>query len=368
MLIWDKGSANSSHGVAQLLKALEVETVSHRAGAPWVKGGVECANNIVETQFESRLKFEPVDNVDTLNAAVARWAKDYNANAIAHVDSRIRRGSGEPMVRDDLWQHILATPEALIELPPREVCQWFMAGKTHSRIVNQRCISFVHPQIGQSRRYDLSAWAEFIGEGMQVGVSPLLFRDGAVRIEIERPGDEPLLIEVSPEVAFDDYGRPMSATLWGEENRTAPHTLDQNNQKRMVRAAYGEGVNLHEADKLRARQQRPFEHFNDGKGLVTHSHLGSGDSVDRLLPKARSLDSATLNTARSATCLPPLSLVEAARRLRAQLGEAWNSEHYQWLAQRYPQGAPQDKIDAIADEIRQGNSLTALKLVNGETQ
>ena len=45
-------------------------------------GGVEGANNLVETQFESRLRFDPVHSVDQLNAAASAWAEAFNANAI----------------------------------------------------------------------------------------------------------------------------------------------------------------------------------------------------------------------------------------------------------------------------------------------
>lgn len=94
LLLWDKGSANTSFAIRRLLDALGVEHRTHAAGHAWAKGGVEQGNNLVETHFESRLRFEPVDSVEQLNAAAAAWVRDFNANAITHVDCRVIRQSG----------------------------------------------------------------------------------------------------------------------------------------------------------------------------------------------------------------------------------------------------------------------------------
>lgn len=39
------------------------------------------------------------------------------------------------MVRDELWQLIMRHPGALVQLPPRDVCQWFMSGQELTRKV-----------------------------------------------------------------------------------------------------------------------------------------------------------------------------------------------------------------------------------------
>ncbi|MCD2164674.1 hypothetical protein [Comamonas koreensis] len=70
----------TKHAIKSLLASLEVEAITHEAGNSRAKGGVENANNIVETQFESRLRFEPVNSVAELNATAQAWAEAYNAN------------------------------------------------------------------------------------------------------------------------------------------------------------------------------------------------------------------------------------------------------------------------------------------------
>ena len=90
------------------------ESRTHEAGNARAKGGVEGGNNIVETQFECRLRFEPVDDVEGLNRAATAWSEAYNANLIPGQDTRLRRtGLSMPVARYDLWQLIKSA-----ETPP----------------------------------------------------------------------------------------------------------------------------------------------------------------------------------------------------------------------------------------------------------
>jgi hypothetical protein len=70
LLIWDCGTGNIARPLTNALKAFGVKTMPHMPGNPRAKGQVENANNLVETQFESRLRFEPVGSMEELNDAV----------------------------------------------------------------------------------------------------------------------------------------------------------------------------------------------------------------------------------------------------------------------------------------------------------
>jgi hypothetical protein len=51
---------------------------------------------------------------------------------------------------------------------------------------------------------------------------------------------------------------------------------------------------------------------------------------------------------------PPLSHVEAAKRLKPMVeaaGGSWTGERFQWLAQRFPGGVPQDQFDGLVAEL-----------------
>jgi hypothetical protein len=270
------------------------------------------------------------------------------------------------MVRDDLWQLIMRTPEALRRIPERKVCKYFLHGAAQTRQVRDLKVSFAHPEIGRSASYDLSPWAEFLGNKMQVTVTPLLLREGMLRVEIDRFGSDPLVVEVEPERDFDDFGRSLTAQVIGEGYSRASMTGDERTEKHLLEAAYGEGVTADKADKLRAKQVRPFAQLNNGRGAVAHSHLGKTELPQRLLPAGMEADTPALVAARAAQVeLRPLSHVEAAKELKAMLGDGWRpADHFRWLQQRYPDGVQPDQVDAISAELR-GKHAMPLQLLSG---
>ena len=356
----DKGSANTSHGILNWMEAMGVEVITHAAGHSWAKGGVENANWLVETHFESRLKFEPVDSVEQLNASASNWVRDFNANAIPHVDCRLKRASGEMQVRDDLWQLIMRTPEHLIEIPEIGVCKYFLHSKQDTRQVKSNyLVTFVHPEIKKSRQYDLRPWAEYLSNKMEVKVWALLLKDGALRVEIPRLGGDPLLVEVLPDSAFDEFGNSMSAQEKGEY-RASPHSFTESADKRLAQASFGEDATRDSAEVSRAKQARPFGHLNDGKGLVAHSQLGKADLPQRLMPSALPLDTEQIRAARDTrTEFPPLSLVEFAN----SMGSDWQSSFAAVVAQRYPDGKiPAAEAESLKARLLRGEQapLTAV--------
>lgn len=361
MLLWDKGSANTSKAIQHLLDALGVDHQTHQAGHAWAKGGVEQGNNLVETHFESRLRIEPVESVAQLNASAEKWVRDHCANAIPHVECRIKRASGELLVRDDLWQLIMRHPGALVEMPDRKVCAYFLHGAEQSRQVRNLRISFVHPELGKSHQYDLSPWAEFLGNNVQVKVWPLLLKEGAVRIEIARIGGDPLLVEVPAVTVFDEFGRDMNAQMIGEFSRAAT-TADEATERRLAQAAYGAEATRDTAEASRAKQARPFAHLNDGKGLVAHSHLGQAELPQRLLPAATPLNTAEISAARGNKVeFPPLSLVEFSR----SMGSDWQKEFAAVVMQRYPdKRIPSGEVEALKARLLRG-SHAPLMVVGG---
>jgi len=345
MLLWDKGSANTSFAVRNLLDALGVEHQTHAAGHSWGKGGVEQANNLVETHFESRLRFEPVQSVVQLNAAAAAWVRDFNADAIRHVDCRVVRDSGVPMVRDDLWQSILRHPGALVQMPPRAISQWFMSGQEQTRVVRNLGISFAHPELGRSAQYDLKPWAEFLGNGQKVRLTPLLMQQGALRIEIERLGAQPLLVQVEPQGEFDEYGRPLSAPVAGQEYARAPQSAGEKAARTLAQAAWGQGATVEGAQQMRAKQQKPFAHLNEGRGLVAHSHFGQADLPQRILPVAQDVQTPeVLHLQRQEQKVQVMYTVpEAVRAIRERLGATAPADLYSQIKAAFPAGhVPQE--------------------------
>lgn len=71
-----------------------------------------------------------------------------------------------------------------------------MRGKEETRVIRDGHISFVHPLSGESQIYNLQSWAKDFANGEKVRVSPMLLGECVVRVEIDRFGQEPLVIDV----------------------------------------------------------------------------------------------------------------------------------------------------------------------------
>lgn len=349
LLYWDKGSANSSAAIVSMLGAMGVQHETHATGHAWAKGGVENGNNLVETHFESRLRFEPVETVEQLNAAAQAWARDYNANALAHIDSRVVRASGEPLVRDDLWALIAHYPGALVELPPREVCQWFMTGRDETRLVRNNHISFAHPELGRSHDYDLSAWAQYLGDKIKVGVTPLLLQGGKLRITLERFGQDPLVFEAMPVTEFNAFGQRADGPMFGQEHARAAKSGDELQADRLAAVAWGEGTNAEDADKRREASERPFAHAAapaGERGLVAHSHLGKAEQPTRLLPKAD--EALVVDLQRQVQPLAPRLLTHfEAMQWLARNGCKLDAPGFARLKADHAAGVPEDALEQI---------------------
>jgi len=357
ILLWDKGSANTSHAIIRMLDALGVDHRTHETHHAWVKGGVENGNRIVEMHFESRLRDQPVNCVNELNASAEMWVRDYNANAMTHIDSRIQRDSGEKLIRDELWQMILRTPEALIKMPEQKVCSWFLTGKDETRHIRDNRITYVHPEIGKSRTYDLAQWAEYYSQKDQVKVSPLLLSEGAIRVEIEQLGKDNLIVQVAPITNFDAFGRKADSPVIGQEYHSAKHTVAQNAAKQIAHTAYGD-VTLEEAEELLRKNVRPFQHMNDGKGIVAHSHLGKTELPSRLLPAGAELETAAISAARGTNVeLQRMTQVAMAKYLQGRLGAAWDKSLLADLQRRFPDGATTPELEEVLTDLQAGRSV-----------
>lgn len=339
-LLWDKGSANTSSAIKNFLRAMGVVALEHEAGNARAKGGVEGANNITETQFESRLKFEPVDSIEALNAAAFAWANAYNANLIPGQDTRLHRpGLTEPVARYDLWQ--LIRQEELVFLPPVEVCRAYLTAKEEPRKVKpDLTITFKHPQADRTAIYNLRG-LDGINIGADVMVSAMLLGDCAIRVAVPVYNGEDRIYQVEPERNFDQFGQYLSAAVPGEEYKSMPQTGIEVAAKAMDSQAWA-GMSEEEIKTARAKQAVPF-----AGGIKAYSYL-----QDLELPTFMPRRGTEHDLSAPKIEFPPLSLVDAAKTIKSRIGDKWIPDtHYPWLAQRYPRGVPQDAIDPIVAEL-----------------
>ncbi|MDR6767504.1 transposase InsO family protein [Acidovorax delafieldii] len=336
-LLWDKGSANQSAAVRSLLDALGVNHITHEAGNARAKGGAENGNNIVETQFESRLRFQPVENVEQLNAASFAWANAYNANLIPGQDTRLRRpGLAAPVARYDLWQ--LITAEQLRVLPPVEVCQTFMRSKEEERQVKpDLSITFRHPAAERTLPYSLRGF-DGINVGDTVTVRGLIFGDCAIQVQVLRYDGEPLLYRVEPNIEFDAFGQRTDAAEIGAEYKRTAKTEAEHAATAMDEAAYP-GMTADEVKAARAKRATPFE----GK-LDSHGYL-QDVAMPAYLPRQ---GSAIDTPAHAAPAGPELiDAVTAMLRIVSAIGRNLSAEENAFFMKRYSDGVPEDQVAAL---------------------
>lgn len=341
VLLWDKGSANTSAAVQELLRSLGVKAIEHEAGNARAKGGVEGANNIVETQFESRLRFEPVDDVAQLNSAAFAWANAWNANLLPGQDSRLRRaGLKVPVARYDLWQ--LITAEQLRELPSVEVCRALMAGKVETRLVKPDVrIQFRHPAAEATEFYSLRG-LDGICIGDSVSVRPLVYGDCAIQVEVPRFDGEALIYRVEPQRGYDRFGQLETAAEIGCDYQAMPDTAIERAAKAMDALAYPE-KDAEAVKRARARKETPFAGVLDA-----HSHL-KDVAVPTYLPKA----STEIEPPAHVSPVPVLlDAIGAMLRIVDALGRNLSADEHRFFSLRYGKGVPEDQIDTLIAQFK----------------
>jgi transposase InsO family protein len=330
ILMMDAGSANTSHLFLNLLDRLGVEHITHMPGNARAKGSVENANNLVETQFEGRLTFLHVQSLEELQLRADEWRAHWNARAI-----HSRTGKS----RADVWMSIT---EAQLRLAPDlELCRELVTTRPVAATVGAD-MSISHAVKGYGRnQYDLR-WVTGLVPKMKVQVVVNPYRAPAVDVILEdKESGEDVIWTVEP-MKKDAAGFWENAPVIGQEHKAQPETVADRHIKAIAEAAGPDpkhiqapaGVNVM-ADVREAPQYMPRR----GRDL-------------------------TLDAGRRE--IQPLPLVEAAMRLKAMVGEAWDGESYSWLQQRYPDGVPEDEIDGIAARITGPQKINRpLRLVEG---
>lgn len=353
-LLWDKGSANTAAAIKGLLAQLEVTPLEHAAGKARVKGGVENANNVVETQFESRLRFEPVKDVVELNQAAAAWADAYCANLIPGQDTRLRRdGLVVPVARYDLWQLISA--EQLRLLPAEATCRALMASRLERRLVaGSQSITFRHPAADRSATYSLRG-LDGVNVGDTVEVRALVYGDCAIQVQVPRFDGEVLTYRVEPERGYDRFGQLERAAVIGEEFKSAPKTQAQHAADAMDEAAYP-GLDEDELKKAREKKSVPF-----GNALNAHSYLKDVE-LPAYLPRGGTQIDAPSH---AQALVPRLNATEAMLRIVSAVGRHLSAAEHEFMSARYADGVPEDQIDALITQFSRAAEEAPVRAAGG---
>jgi len=354
VLYWDKGSANTAKAIAVALKALGVEALTHQAGNPRAKGSVEVGNDMTEKLFESRLRYEPVNNVDELNTAVEGWYNAYNSNTVPHYDSRLnRKFMDTPMARYAIWQII--REEQLTILPDESVCRYLLSAEPIGRKVNaDLTISFKHPNTKQREFYDVSHLPGVYPNAI-IQTSPLIYGNRQVLLTFEDYKGEEFTFVVEP-LEVDRFGGfSTDAAVIGLEYKQQPDTVVEKAGKEADKKAFPD-MDEEEIKKAKNKNATPF----NGE-LDAHSHLQNVDMPSYIKRPGSELSVPDRFNVES----KPLSKIEVSKLLVRELNRPLKPEEQANIKNWYPDGVPEDQFDILLQRLtqpqHQSGSLSVVK-------
>lgn len=337
ILMMDPGSANTSAMARNLCRTLRIRTIVHKPGAARVTGQVENARNIIERKFEAALRYQPVADLDELNAAAKVWREWFNA---------AKKHSRHGMTRSAAWMRI--REHQLVKAPGVDVCRQLAIAEPESRKVTSKLrVSF------QGAEYDVSVVpGVMVGEKLMVTRNPWQ-SDAAQVVTIDQEGYE--VFHVIPSVQRDENGFDVRSPIIGEAFRQHAETPAQKARKEAARLAMGAET---EADEQAARKAKaiPF-----GGKLKPFQHIEDAQLPTFMPRKGSELQ---LNVTVATVEIKPMSHAAAAKALRARMGSTWTAESMAWLKSNYPDGVLEDQLDAIVQQL-QAPVRPGLRIVGG---
>ncbi|MBO1857940.1 DDE-type integrase/transposase/recombinase [Burkholderia cenocepacia] len=325
ILMLDAGSANTASMTRNLCRSLGIELIVHKVGNARATGQVENARNLIERKFEPGLKFQPVTSLDELNALAKRWRMHFNAT---ETHSRHRA------TRSEAWMRI--TAQQLIKAPSLDTCRELAVAEPESRKVTPKLrVSF------RGEEYDVSSVpGVMVGEKLMITRNP--WRDDAAQAVLTgEDGHETFF--VVPVVARNEFGYAESAAVIGETYRRHADTPAQHALREIEQLVTGTSTAA-DAEAARKGKALPF-----GGRLDPYKHLDEADLPTYLPRRGTEHDLVAPRVE-----LAPLTLIEAAKQIKVAVeaaGVDWSADRFRWLQQRYPDGVPQEQLDAIVAEL-----------------
>ncbi|ATG73653.1 integrase [Zobellella denitrificans] len=337
ILYMDPGSANTAAMTISLCDQLGIRVIHHAPGNARATGQVENARNIIECKFEVGLRFRPVADLAELNALAATWRAVFNGQ-------RMHRRHGR--TRSEVWMTI--TAEQLIKAPSVEVCRELAVASPESRVVTAKLrVPF------RGDEYDVRHIpGVMVGEKLMITRNP--WRDDAAQVVLTDEDGNKTWHQI-PRLRKNELGfTEGQAAVWGESYAQHADTVAQKGKAAIEQIMTGTESRA-EAEAARKAKTIPLQGEFD-----PYKPLADADLPEFLPRRGTELE---LTTPRVQALR--LNHVEAARRLRAELGDDWSGDHYAWLVQRHPEGVAEDDLPAIAATLRR-QPPAPLRALGGE--
>jgi len=342
-LVVDPG-ATASGTVQRFCDRLQVELIVTRRKNPRAKGSVENANNLVETYFESGLRYQRqrVTDFGDLNRLAAQAQAEFNATQIHTRHGRTRMAA---------W---LTIAPGQLRLTQDERALRALATESPAKPKVRGDLTIAY------KRGDIAHWkvdrvpGANVGDTLAVLWSPLLGADGqgqAVAVTTDPATGRETYHPLEP-VRLDDWGFQADAPVSGERYARHADTAVERTAKRLTRLASGTTTEGADETARRHADFRPLAHLDEGRGFnpFRAAEEAAANPVS-YLPR-RGVEHRA--DAAPAVAERVLDLVAAAQALRAAVvgaGGDWGPERFAWLAARYPDGVPEGAVRVLAEEL-----------------
>ena len=326
ILYTDPGPANTASLITNFCEQLDIRLIHHAPGAANATGAVEVHQDIIERQFESRLRFMDVPGVEYLQAEADRWRRHFCAR-VEH--SRLKT------TRNAAW---LTIREEQLRTVPRDVLEAIAQWKTERRNVGTGFVISVDTRTHYGvQSYDLRELA-YHGLSARESVRVLLnpFKAPEIVAVMDMPDGTEKRFNIAP-METDQYNQDLSAPVFGECYRAMPKTHTEKVLEEIKKQAYGV-ESAEEAERLHNAGKRPSSVTNimaDVKEAPLY--LGrTGQPVKLSAPTAEPM---------------PMSRVAFAVMMKREHPDVWNDANaaacMEWLSTRYPDSVPGKEIENV---------------------
>ena len=333
----DPGSANTSHSFKTLCQSLGVHVQVNKPKNPRAKGQVENANNLVETYFESGLRFLEINNIDELNAYSEKWMRYFNATKVHG-----RHG----MTRYQCWNKIQA--EHLLLAPPAEHCRELaVSAPKQARVTSDLEIKF------DGKLFSVKD-IEGVFVGQKVMVAKNAYRPDCAQVATWDANGHEVWQVVEP-IEFDEAGFRSDAVVMGEAYRAPTDTKAQTNAKELDKLAMQADTLEQAAAKRKGKalpfggEIDPFKHQEDA--LVASNTL-------YMPSQGQQIDYNKLEVTEQV-----LTKVEVAKLLKPRIeaaGGDWK-QAVKTLQQIYPDGVLASEVETAFERLKVSGGLKLVK-------
>jgi hypothetical protein len=343
IVMLDPGAANKGAMFANLAKRMGVRVIINKVGNARAKGQVEKTHDLIERHFEGRFRFFEADQLthEGINEAVEQWAAAYCSH---------KKHSRHGQSRFGLWMSISA--EQLRVPASEEVLRELVTSEPLTpRVSNTMKVSFAPRRgggNGGARSYDVSGVPGAVVGG-HVKVCMNAYRAPAIDVAYidAETGDE-CWQTVAP-IDTNEAGFRADAPVIGETPRTAAHTEVDRNRGRVLREAYrAPGAPLSALPSLEEAAKARKRHAQAYAGIVQPMADVHATPVPTYMPRrGTALETGPVREVAEVL----LSVVQACKRLRDMLGDAYSPAVFTWVSAKFADGVPETQLDAICAQF-----------------